>query len=165
MFFDKHYMTKVSVLMFPTVPLPQGFYSRPRAAPRALHISPSSSAGTPSHGHTHYHAQTLPVSQRQPNGRLSSDSSPGSAIYNDSRRRLQPIGSDSTPKLTDHTAARVNGYIKRNSLILESTGSVFRGGMKPASSRENIQTSASREASKDGSDSAHQKPSFLPPIV
>ncbi|XP_011403420.2 PREDICTED: dual specificity tyrosine-phosphorylation-regulated kinase 4-like isoform X2 [Amphimedon queenslandica] len=110
----------------------EGFHSRPRATPRALHISPSSSAGTPSSS-SHYHSQTLPSHQQKPNGRHGSsqppsDISPGSVSYTDSsRRRLHPVGSDSQPKVLE-PATRRNGYNKRNSLVIDSTGSVMRGG-------------------------------------
>ena len=93
-----------------------------------MHITPSTSHGSlassllPSQ--THYHSRTLP--HRQCNGtsgdKTSNESSPSGSVAVDSRRRLQPVGSDSIPKApTD--PVRVNGF-KRNSMLLDSTGTV-----------------------------------------
>lgn len=106
----------------------QGFHSRPRVVPRAMHITPSTSHGSLSSAllpsQTHYHSRTLP-SHRQCNGtseeRGSNESSPNTSVV-DSRRRLQPVGSDSQPKISTDPS-RVNGF-KRSSMLLDSTGPV-----------------------------------------
>jgi serine/threonine protein kinase len=104
----------------------EGFHSRPRATPRPLHISPSSSAGTPSH----YFSHTLPTNQKvRSNSERPGEDSPGGPTTDSAsnRRRLHPVGSDSQPKPLD---PRRNGFTsKRSSLILDSTGCVMRGAI------------------------------------
>lgn len=127
----------------------QGFHSRPRVVPRAMHITPSTSHGSlassllPSQ--THYHSRTLP--HRQCNGtsgeKSSNESSPISSAAVDSRRRLQPVGSDSAPKVpTD--PVRVNGF-KRSSMLLDSTGTVagISGHYHRSSSKGSVKSAAS----------------------
>ena len=139
----------------------QGFHSRPRVVPRALHITPSSthcglSSSSLLPSQTHYHSHTLP-SHRQCNGstgeRVSSESSPAGAIV-DSRRRLQPVGSDSQPKLPMEPT-RLNGF-KRSSLLLDSAGPVA-GMTVLGSTRGTVYRSTSKGSVKSSSSSLDQQ--------
>lgn len=90
----------------------EGFHSRPRATPRALHITSSSSTGTSSHYHTH----TLPQ-------HINGHDKPSSIVQTEPRRRLQPVGSDGKPKSME---PRKNGYYtNRSSFIVDNCDNVF----------------------------------------
>ena len=122
-----------SVLFIEVFPLQifQGFHSRPRATPRPLHISPSSSAGTP-----HYPSHTLPSSgHRPPSPSNNGGHFTSSYHHTEPRRRMHPVGSDGLPKTME---PRKNGYYtNRSSFIVDSCADQSpSNGLKEAISKD-----------------------------
>ena len=132
----------------PHILLPsQGHHSRSRPIPRTVHVTPSS-AGSFHGSHTHL------------NGHAENGGSKSSGTYMyDSKKRLQPIGADAKPKTSETT--RLNGYVKRTSLVMDGTN--LKG------SHSSLTLSASQESHKSSSsstaDQAISDTQFLPPIV
>ena len=94
------------------------------------------------------------------NGHAENGGSKNSGTYMyDSKKRLQPIGADAKPKTSETT--RLNGYVKRTSLVMDGTN--LKG------SHSSLTLSASQESRKSSSsstaDQAISDTQFLPPIV
>ena len=125
----------------------QGHNSRSRPIPRTVHVTPTS-AGSLHGSYTHL------------NGHAENGGSKNSGTYlYDSKKRLQPIGADAKPKTSETT--RLNGYVKRTSLVMDGTN--LKG------SHSSLTLSASQESRKSSSsstaDQAISDTQFLPPIV
>ena len=94
------------------------------------------------------------------NGHVENGGSKNSGTYMyDSKKWLQPIGADAKPKTSETT--RLNGYVKRTSLVMDGTN--LKG------SHSSLTLSASQESRKSSSsstaDQAISDTQFLPPIV
>ena len=128
----------------------QGHHGRTRAISR-LPVSPS--AG---HGHTSLHG-----SHTHLNGHASKSDQDSS-----SKRRPQPIGGDSKSKGLD--APRMNGQVKRSSLVMDSVSTKVTAFGRQASKEEGSRNSSSTTSSSDQaslSTSQKQTSKFFPKLI
>ena len=136
---------------------PQGHHGRSRHTSRTVHITPSSVGNVGSYTHLNGHAESG-----------SKRSSPGNFTL-DSKKRLQPIGADAKPKISERL---MNGVVKRTSLIVDGTASlkgsqtvVTRQSSFEDSCKQNSSASITPADQATTGNSLHTQQKFLPPIV
>ena len=113
----------------------QGHHGRTRAISR-LPVSPSA-GHTSSHHSSSHHGSHTHLNGHAPKSEHES-----------SRRRHQPIGSDSKSKVLAESA-RINGQLKRSSLVMDSVCSKSSGLSRQMSKEETRNVSMSATSSSD----------------
>ena len=128
----------------------QGHHGRSRVISRTVQITPSSAGST--HAHLNGHAEPD-----------SKHSTPSSVVY---KKRLQPIGADAKPKVSE--SSRINGLAKRTSLVMDGTTSLKSSQAVLSMSIRQGSHDSKRSDHSTSSSTADQAPidqQFLPPIV